>query len=125
MRPIPDITAAELAAMPLTCDTCSAVTGELWLFLHDGFTVTARDAGGTPLIAKADAGEWGACEECAAAIVQRDLETLTALAMRLDPPKSQNARDAVAALQKAFLAHVRPGTMRRATHRGDMRVGLT
>lgn len=119
---VPDLTPAELAAMPLTCDTCHAECGELWTFLHSAFVIDGRDAAGAPLRAKCDAGEWGACDECAAAIAAGDLDTLVARAIAANPGANKNTRDLLRLLQARFLAHVKRDSADRATSRADMRV---
>lgn len=120
MRPQPDIAPDELARMPLTCDTCHAQPGALWTFLYSAFEFTVDDGTRTTC----DAGEWGACDECAAAITQRDWVTLMHRALEANPEADETGRAWIRALQAAFLAHVEPGSARRAVVRDELRVKL-
>lgn len=115
-RPVPDITQAELDRMPLFCDTCNAQPPAVWSFLYPAFEFTA---GG--VLHTCDAGEWSACDDCAAAIAAGDTGKLIERAIAANPGRSAAARIAITVLQAEFMKHVERGSARLANFRAELR----
>lgn len=75
METLPNLSPAELAAMPLTCDVCSATPADgLWSFRYNAFLMHTLDPANPMRDLTIDVvpGEWGACQFCAQAVLARD-----------------------------------------------------
>jgi hypothetical protein len=112
MKPavIPDLTPAQIAAMPLTCDTCAATPGALLVFPYERFSVFYVDAGGPCQVDCAE-GEWGACEECARLLLRRNVDALLKRAMEANPEASPGAAVSVRAVHAELVKHIRYGAI--------------
>lgn len=79
METIPNLSPAEIAALPLTCDVCSATPDDgLWMFPYSGFSMTTVNPGNPMqnLTTNAEPGQWGVCHRCAVAVLSRDARKL-------------------------------------------------
>jgi hypothetical protein len=104
------------------CDTCSLPCQEVWTFLHGEFAIEGPDAGGRMLRTQAPAGEWAACNDCAAFIVQGDVEGLVRRSIEVNKATHRNVISALTAMQTAFMEHLVKGSIRRCAKRSEFRV---
>lgn len=104
------------------CDTCSASCQEVWTFLHGEFAIEGPDAAGQLLHTNVAAGEWAACNDCAAFIVQGDVKGLVRRSIEVNKAAHPNVISALTAMQTAFMEHLVKGSIRRCAKRSEFRV---
>lgn len=101
METIPNLSPAEIAAMPLTCDVCTATPDDgLWVFRYNAFTLITLDPLNPMrnLTINAPPGDWGVCQFCAQAVLARD----TALIWRISARAHGRENTLADELMRAF-----------------------